>query len=517
MIRAGIIGLAALLLGVAPAEAEIHALVMGFDTYRSKISLEGSRNDAADLATVLRRHGVDDLTILDEQSGRRADFEIAWTAIMSRSAPGDLVFMSFSGHGNRSPETGEPKHTPDGMEKGFLLPAYDEVKFPEEQLRFEHLYDLFKAASDRGVKIIFVADACHAGATVRAVKATSVVPKFQVFQTHGQPLPDPPPPSAVVSRPPISNLTTFSAADEQQTIQEFTIDGQRRGALSYVMARGLDGAAAAPDGRLTAGGLARYVLTNVRLKSENTQVPGTVTPEPDLSIFQTAVSASAEPAGLPALSSTSVYVDGASPSLLGVVLAKGRADAVLSWIGDRVFDAHGDAITGPASASVLQNAVDARRVLEALTRVVGEANRSLQTKVAAVGQGASDRTYIKGERIRIEAELSRLPFLTVVDLAADGTIQFLWPRDGDPLAWSGSEPPHFDVQVTPPFGQDTLVFIESDKALTDLHAALKLFDGQVKPTPFYDALRIWLPQTSFRIGLQTVYTCVAVRSDGICA
>ncbi|MCW6509361.1 caspase family protein [Lichenifustis flavocetrariae] len=515
MIRAAALWLAALLCGTAPAEAAIHALVMGFDTYRFKISLEGSRNDAADLAKVLRRHGVEDLTMLDEHSGRRSDFEAAWAAMMNRSASGDLVFMSFSGHGNRSPEPGEPKHTPDGMEKGFLLPAYDEAKFPEEQLRFEHLYDLFDDASKKGVKVVFVADACHAGGTVRAVRASSVVPKFQTFQTHGQKLPDPPLAGAVVSRPPISNLTIFSAADEQQSIQEFTIEGQRRGALSYVVARGLDGAAAANDGRLTAGALARYVLTNVRLKSENTQVPGTVTPEPNLSILQSA--APPDAAGMPGLSTTSVFVDGASSSLLGAVLVQRQSAAVLSLIGNRIFDAHGDAITGPVSASGLQDAVDARRVLDALTKVVGAADRGLQTKVAALGQGASDRTYVQGERVRIEAEQSQLPFLTVVDLAADGTIQFLWPHDGDPIAWTEPEPPHFDVQVTPPFGQDTLIFIESDKALPDLHAALKLFDGRAKPTAFYDALRIWLPQTRFRLGLQAVFTCVAVRSDGTCA
>lgn len=510
----GALLLLAMMLGVAPTQAATHALVMGFDAYRYKMSLEGSRNDAADLVAVLRRRGVDDIVLINDAAATRATFEAAWAAMTARAAPGDLLFVSFSGHGNRSPERGEPKHTPDGFDKGFLLPSYDEDKAPEEQLRDEHLYDLFKVASDKGVKILFVADACHAGATVRAVGAVPVALRFQRFETHGHPLPPPPAPAAVVRRPPIPNLTVFSAADESQTIQEFTLNEQRRGALSYVVARGLDGAAAGPDGRLRTGDLARYVLTNVRLQSENTQIPSAVTPDPDQPLFDATRAGGGTP-DLPPLGTVPLFASTGAPALTGASSASNR-DATLSWIAGRVLDAHGDVVASGIGANALQGAIDARRVLDALARAMGQSGTALDTEVAALDQAASDRYYVNGESISIRAARTARPFLTVVDLSADGTVQFLWPRRGDPLAWTGADAPSFPVRVQTPFGQDTLIFIESDKALTDLHAALARLDGQVAPVPFYEALQLWLPQVSHQLGIHSVFTCAGLRSDGTC-
>ncbi len=508
--------LAAMSAGPTPAQAAVHALVMGFDAYSPKVSLEGSRNDAADIAGVLRKRGVADVTVISEPGTTRDTVERAWAAMVARAAPGDVLFVSFSGHGNRSPEKGEPKHTPDGFEKGFLLPSYDEDQHPEEQLRDEHLYDLFKAVSDQGFKVVFVADACHSGATVRGVPGSPAVPKFQVFQLHGKAPPPAPAAAAVVHRPPISGLTIYSAADEHQTIQEFTLDGQRRGALSFVLARGLDGAAAEPNGRLTEGDLGRYVVANVRLRSNNTQIPSAVTPDPDMPIFDGG--APPQKPTFPALPSVALFTDRDSPpSVTGVTRADKQADAVVSWLGQsRVLNAHGDVVASAVEANRLQDAVDARRVLEALTQAVGQSGSALETSVAAKGKPPSDRYYLPNEDIRIEAQATPLRFLTVVDLTADGTVQFLWPLKGDPLEWKAAERPNFKVHVVAPFGQDTLIFIESDRALTELHGELARLDGQIAPLPFYDSLKLWLPQVTFKLGIQSVFTCAALREDGVC-
>ncbi len=511
------LALAVLLLATAgiPAHAALRALVIGFYAYAFKVSLEGSRNDAADIAAVLRKRGVTDITVIGDPGETRAMVEQAWAAMVDRAKPGDLLFVSFSGHGNRSPETGEPKHTPDGFEKGFLLPLYDEDKHPEEQLRDEHLYDLFKAASDKGLGIVFVADACHAGASVRAVTASTVVPKFQMFQTHGKPLPPPPAATDVVHRPPISGLTVYSAADEKQTIQEFTIDNERRGALSFVLARGLEGAAAEPDGRLTAGDLGRYIVTNVRLRSNNTQIPSATTPQPDLAIF--AIGAPLASTAIPDPRPIALFSDRPTPQLVNARPTSDQRTAVLSWTGgSRVLNAHGDSVADSIGPNQLQGALDAGRVREALADLMGTTGGALATNVAAVGKPASDRYYLPGEHIRIEAEASTLRFLTVVDLSGDGTVQFLWPHRQDPLEWTRSDKPNFEVKVTPPFGEDALIFIESDHALTDLHTDLARLDGQVAPTAFYDALKLWLPHTGYHLGIQAVFTCGMIKGDGTC-
>ncbi|MBE7197911.1 MAG: caspase family protein [Parafilimonas terrae] len=530
---------AALTLAGAPARAEIHALIMGFEKYQFKQTLTGSRNDALDLAGVLRRRGVTDLTVLDDAHGTKADVEAVWAAMSGRAKPGDVLFVSFSGHGNKSPEVKEPKHTPDGWEKGFLLPAYDEEKNPEEQLRDEHLYDLFKVQSDRGVKIVLVTDACHSGASVRAiVPGKAAPPKFQRFETHGKPLPPPPAPSSVVRRPPISGLTIYSATDEALTIQEFLIDGQKRGALSYAMGRGLEGNAAGPDGVLTEGELGRYVVRMVRERSENTQIPSAVTPDPDFRLFATAeASKSAAPsadsppspqerppvrakdAGVPPLATLVVFTEGTLPSgLNGVSRSTDGSRLNLGWSADgQVTNAHGDVVASGVGPNALQEAVDARRVLDALIKVTEGQDGQVTTGVAAVGKPGSDRYYLKGELVRLSAESGPLPFLTVVDLTADGTVQVLYPQKSDPLQGPEGQPWSFDVRVTPPYGQDTLVVLQSDRALTDLHATLAGIDGRRAPISLYDALRLWLPQAKVRVGLQSIFTCETLKDDGSCA
>ena len=254
----------------------------------------------------------------------------------------------------------------------------------------------------------------------------------------------------------------------------------------------------------------------MRLRSNNTQIPSAVTPEPDLPIFSVASKPAAR--GLPALAAVALFTDAPSPPALGgVTVAAKRSDAVLSWLdGNRVLNAHGDVVATGVASNRVQDAVDARRVLEALADALGQGGGALQTSVAAVGKPASDRYYVAKEQIRIEAEATALRFLTVIDLTADGTVQFLWPHKGDPLEWTRAEPPNFKVGVTPPYGQDTLIFIESDRALTDLHAALARLDGRIAPIPFYDALKLWLPQATVRLGVQSVFTCESQREDGTC-
>ncbi len=512
-----------LLAAAVPARAETHALIMGFEDYVSKQHLTGSHNDAADLAKVLRGRGVTDVTMVEEQHGTLAEVEADWAAMVSRSKPGDLLFVSFSGHGNRSPEKGEPKHTPDGFEKGFLLPRYDEIKFPEEQLRDEHLYDLFKAASDKGLKIIFVADACHSGASVRAVTAKAAAPKFQRFETHGAALPPPPDPASVVRRPPIPGLTIYSAADENQTIQEFLLDDEKHGALSFAVARGLEGKAAGPSGVLTEGDLGRYVLANVRVLSDNTQIPRAVTPDPDAVLFAKGPATSddgpAAPGQIAPLGRVTLFTEATPPSgLSGVVLSSDPTRLTLGWkAGGDVLNGHGDVVATGVAPEKLQDAVDARRVLDGLERAMGERGGAVPTSVAAVGKPASDRYYLRDEQIGIEAANSAFHFLTVVDLTADGTVLFLWPQHQDPVEWSSDHPWSFKVKVTPPYGEDTLIFIESDRALKDLHAALAGLDGKHAAVPLYDALRLWLPQARVKIGLQSVFTCEMLKEDGSCA
>ena len=508
------------LIGAQTARAEIHAIVMGFNTYASKQALFGSRNDAVDISQALTKRGVTDLTVLKE-SATREDFATLWSAMLARARPGDILFVSFSGHGNLSPEKREPKHTPDGIEKGFLFPAYDEAKRPDEILRDNDLYDLFKVASDKGLKVVFVADACHSGAAIRGVASSPQTPRFQRFETFGAPLPPPPDPTRIVRRPPIPGVTIYSAADERQQIQEFSlVEGQKRGVLSYAVARGLEGKAATANGTITAGSLADYVLRNVSVLSNNTQIPQVQVPDRDLSLSGGTVATCTPAATVASLGDVVLVAQGASvPTLVGASLSSDRTSLNLAWNakGD-VRNATGDVVAFGVTPAQLQDAVDARRVLNALAKTMEQQCGAVGTTVAALNQSASDRYYTPRDRVQVSTGTSALPFLTVVDLTANGTVQFLYPNGADPgerpeeRSWSS---PPFDV--VKPFGQDTVLFIRSDRPLDRLHDTLtRLHDGQ-RPIALYDALRADLGGTKFLIGLQSLFTCFKIKEDGSCA
>src|SRR5690606_29711698 len=148
---------------------------------------------------------------------------------------------------------------------------------PDEILRDEHLYDRFAEATSRGLKILFIADACHAGAAVRGVDARAAPGfRFQRFDTGSTSiLAAPEPEKPIVARPRNPGVTIFSATDERLTIQEVVVDDQYRGALSYAVARGF-GAAGNP---VAAGALRQYVSPLVRVLSGNRQVPQFVIPD----------------------------------------------------------------------------------------------------------------------------------------------------------------------------------------------------------------------------------------------
>ncbi len=100
---------------VAPAHAQlappgqgiIRALVIGADHYVSHKSLRGAVADARDLDQALRKGGVRDLTVLIEEQASRRDVQAAMERLAAASGPGDLVIITFAGHGSQNSGTGQ--------------------------------------------------------------------------------------------------------------------------------------------------------------------------------------------------------------------------------------------------------------------------------------------------------------------------------------------------------------------------------------------------------------------------
>lgn len=524
---AGVLGTALL---PRPAAAELHAIVAGFNDYSGGARLRGAVADATDIATVLERRGVHDVVKLTDGSTTVAIFKDRFADIVARANAGDVILFAFSGHGIRVPETREPKRTPDGYDKGFLFPTYDQARHPDEILRDEDLYDLFQSTAAKGLHVLFVVDACHAGTGLRTVNPRhgGGAPKYQQFDLRPGTPPVVPPKQTVAPRPPIPGVAAITAQLAEKTVLELQIGGQMRGVLSFAVARGLEGGSD-PNrtGTITLDMLWQYVRQVVRVQSENQQAPTLFAREVDgaLPILQSGNTISATPPpqpGLPQPGTIGVFVIGspALPSLRGGIFISDRARADLIWDAGRkqILNAPGDVLASDINPSSLQDTIDARRLLLFL-RKTAETAGGLDVKVTGENTplgSSDDRIYQDGEPVRFETASGPYPYLTAFDINSNGTVQFIYPQPSDP-AETNSPSPWGPTRVRKPFGADFAVFIRSDEPLSELDAAFARAPQQeITASQVYDMVRRALRGTRFRVGIQGFYTCRRIMENGQC-
>jgi hypothetical protein len=505
-----------------PVAAEVHALVIGINKYATKQELRGSVGDAADIAGVLGRDGVADLDLLTDGEATKAAFDGAWSGIVGRVKAGDVLFLAFSGHGIRVPEKAGKHETPDGYEKGFLLQPYDEASAPDEILRDEDLYDLFAAATAKGAKIVFVADACHAGAAVRGLdpRGSGAPFRFQRFQTQAAPVAEAAV-DAVKARPANPGVTILSATDQRLSIQEVLVDGTYRGALSYAVARGLEGSASNDAGEVTAEALHAFVSPLVRALSGNRQIPQFTLPEPELELVAAKQTADN---GFGVLPTVPVAVIGALPdgfAVDGATLTSDRSGAELIWDNERrqLIDGSGDVLASGLEASGLQGAIDARRVLDALRGAMAHQSGQVATTATAEGAGSGAGSFFThGMTARFDLHPGDFTYLAIADLNATGTVQFMYPltERGEAAEVSANSPVSFTAPVTQPYGADFIVTFAGRQPLTDLVVALRKAHDTVAPIALYEAVRAARAKDEVRVGIDGVYSCESLRSNGQC-
>jgi hypothetical protein len=531
MLRLGVVAVA-IALSISPALAEMRALVVGVDKYASMQQLRGSANDARDLAATLKRAGVEDVTSLIDVDATLAAFDRAWSAAVERASAGDVLFLSFSGHGIRVPER-EKRTTPDGFEKGFILQPFDAKDRPNEILRDEDLYDRFALATARGLKIFFVADACHAGAATRGtdVRAGSGF-RFQRFDTGSlEILPTLESEQPALGRPANPDVTVFSATDEKLTIQEVVVDDQYRGALSYAVARGLQGSGEAVD----AASLREYVSPLVRLLSGNRQIPQFIVPDGALKLVAAASGEGAviesdgaaqqttalgeQEALLPELPTIglSIIDAPAAQDFVGANLVTEAASLIWDAGRHQMLDANGDILVSEIAPDKVQAAVNARRVLEAIRVQIASAPQAAELTVRSEQNPDASAFFLEGDLVEFGLAPGALGYATLVDLTANGTVQLIWPVPGlDPPGGAVNEPVSVKAPVTGPFGADYLVTILSSEPLTELHRTLASLHNRIDPLAFYAALRTAARSHDLRFGISSLFSCEALRSNGQC-
>ncbi len=138
------------------------ALCIGINNYPgTHMDLAGCINDAEDWAAELAARGFTVSKLLDRQATKAAMVAGFKSAIGSASS-GDLVVITYSGHGTYVPDTDGDEL--DGLDEALC--PYD-IQTGGEALIDDEIHALF-AARKPGVRLVLVADSCHSGTVTRA-------------------------------------------------------------------------------------------------------------------------------------------------------------------------------------------------------------------------------------------------------------------------------------------------------------------------------------------------------------
>jgi hypothetical protein len=140
------------------------ALCIGINDYPGTGSdLAGCVNDANDWSAVLSNRGFTVQRLLDAQA-TKAGMVAAFEQLIDSGESGDVLVITFSGHGTLAPDT-----------SGDEADGYDEALCPYDihqgqVLLDDEIHELF-SRRPAGVRLILISDSCHSGTVTRNAPA----------------------------------------------------------------------------------------------------------------------------------------------------------------------------------------------------------------------------------------------------------------------------------------------------------------------------------------------------------
>ena len=487
------------------ALAEVRALVVGINDYEGPPRLRGAVNDAEDVGAALRAGGVADVTLLLDRDATREKTFAAWEAMNSRSAAGDLLIFHFAGHGISIADTDGDEA--DGQDESYLFVGFDEEKHPGEQLIDDELDTWLAQAGNADRKVLFIADACHSGSPTRSVFGETLPTRFYRPRTEPE-RPRPLLEGAVAEANGRDYVFSVGATLDSRTVPEMMIGDAPRGALSYAVARALEGGADLDrDGHVLASEFEAFVKQNVRSLAASKQTPQFEIPDDGLRIIEVV-----QDSGTPAKQAdNAIHIHirpGGDPSL---------ADAVAAIDGVSLTDDEATAhlVFDPSSGSLANNVRDL--IAENLDRggllTAIEADRALRALQRLTLRGTlpiafSPDDSVQPEGTKIEFTVAGVggQYLTIFDLTATGSVHFLYPTsagDADPVVDSSLSLP---AQVTPPFGADNLVVLSTSAPPAALREVLARLDGTHDPGALIESVEAAVADLDYKIGMQAFFT-----------
>lgn len=119
-------------------------------------ALLACENDARDMAALARAAGFSD-TVLLTPDGTVDQVTGALRQAADKLGPGDILLLTYSGHGGQVPDVTGPDDEPDDLDETLVL--YD------RQFLDDELYQELRRCAD-GVRIVVLLDCCHSGSGV---------------------------------------------------------------------------------------------------------------------------------------------------------------------------------------------------------------------------------------------------------------------------------------------------------------------------------------------------------------
>ncbi|WP_092783862.1 caspase family protein [Rhodospira trueperi] len=549
--------------GASASASGMRALIVGIDAYEHITPLDGAVNDARSIQDSLSALGVKDITVLLNADASRDAIMAAWADLIDRSAPDDLLFITYAGHGSQLPER-RPGTEEDGKDEVFLLARFSEAAPNNgERIVDDEISELLEKAQDRTV--VFIADSCHSGTVTRSFdpRAGQRRTRFtDVGPIEDDMLPPPAPTSAAddggaepesgasVETDALGHVVFVAGVDEDKLVPEVTIDGQSHGALSYSVAQALRGEADRDgDGQLTVEEFQHYLRQSVRLHTEGRQ---SIRMERGASVSATRALAKVPAGGggggsgsgfgagsgggiastgagaAPLANAPSVRVrpqalfvtdadDGAADDTAGlaaletVALAGSAEDADLVWdvAAGALLSSLGDVVaTLPEPAPGEDRSGAVGRVVTKWALV--ETLKSWpEAKRLTLGLSPSDGLHHVGETVTLTIEGHTLPYLTVFNLDPFGVLNrvFPIPKLGDQFdAFADGKAFDLPMEVYQPVGGDHFVAIATEQPPLALYDALTSLDGRPVEPGFLTLLRQAVLDQRYEMGLHGVFT-----------
>jgi hypothetical protein len=528
-----------------PQGGEVRALVIGIDAYQFVPPLRGAVADARDIEQTLRKEGVTDVTALYDAAADRATVMRTLDQLVERSQSGDLVVLSIAGHGVQEPEHIKGSQ-PDGLDNVFVLAGFNPKTAAGTQQRiigteFNHVIKQFEA---KGTHVMFVADACYGGGLAREIdpragemsfrQAPPYVLTFDALQRISTAS------DAFLSDIDFERTAFLAAVDRNTKAPEVRIPGVAgfRGALSYAVARALEGAADENrDGHVSQTELFTYVRQVAYQLSDERQLVMTSGPiarsggsdvvfdrTRGVILLDALRPNEARPQTLPpstAASPSTAPPPPADATQLGIVrvaVLGDRRDLLANLEATQArFEVVGakdspDLIWDPASLDVLAGAdVVARGINRAdLGSVINRvAAVNGFKRLAARGPQAvrilpDDKVHRRDARMDVSVSAVAQRSLLMFNIAGDGTVQILYPIGSDPRIIA--DPDYkFQVRAGEPFGADQVVAISSAQRLSDLEQALRKMSQRRTALEAFKLVERYAPADA-RIGAAGLYT-----------